>query len=115
MSFDEKLEEIMEKQQEELTSEKKLKILETIVKDIFGYSTVLDFRKWKWEQDKVIIKNIDFMDFLIPALSRLQEHFSIDLDVEVAEEEVEISETEKKKFTYGILNVELTRFNSEGK
>ena len=65
-----------------------LKMLETIVRDIFGLNTKLHFDRWKIEQDHIKIEDIDFNEDLLTILQRLRDHFYVSLDTRTEEIDV---------------------------
>ena len=65
-----------------------LKMLETIVRDIFGLNTKLNFGRWKIEQDQLKVEDIDFNEDLLTILQRLRDHFYVSLDTRTEEVEV---------------------------
>ena len=65
-----------------------LKMLEMIVRDIFGLNTKLNFDRWKIEQDHLKIEDIDFDEDLLTVLQRLRDHFYVSLDTRTEEVEV---------------------------
>ena len=65
-----------------------LKMLEMIVRDIFGLNTKLNFDRWKIEQDHLKIEDIGFDEDLLTVLQRLRDHFYVSLDTRTEEVEV---------------------------
>ena len=65
----------------ELDSNTQLELLKTIVKDIFGYNTEIDFTHYEYEPNKITIVDIEWTDELIEILSRLRQDFYIDFEI----------------------------------
>jgi len=66
-------------ERKELPKDKQLEFLKKIVKAIFGYNTKLDFLKWKWEEDQLVLRHVD-LDDMIPILNRLENKFYVEVD-----------------------------------
>jgi len=70
----------------ELDSNTQLELLKTIVKDIFGYNTEIDFTHYEYEPNKITIVDIEWTDELIEILSRLRQDFYIDFEIAIKED-----------------------------
>jgi len=86
----------------EVEESRKVELLQMVVSGIFGLNTNIDFSKWTWEEDKLIIKDIDWSEDLLGVLNRLRDYFYIDLD-----SEVEQSEFNGEKVPFSKINIEL--------
>jgi len=67
----------------EVSNKKKFKILERIVKDIFGLNVKLDWSKWSIESDKIEIRDIDWSEDLLTCLNRLRDYFFVNIELEI--------------------------------
>jgi len=91
----------------EASKEAKYKILEQMVKAIFGITTKLNFKKWSMELDKIVIENIDYNEDLLTVLQRLRDYFWVTIETVTYEDEIELEEGKKKKVCCSRLDLEL--------
>ena len=81
----------------------RLKLLEMAMRDIFGITAEIEWKKIEPEVDHITIKNIEWSDSLIEVLSRLTDDFYVEVDTEI--EWVEINEQEKEPYSYLVVNL----------
>lgn len=88
----------------EPSKKRKLEMLIKLTQSVFGINAKIDFSKWKMEQDKIIIRDIDFDEDLLTVLQRLREYFYINIETET--ETYTIPNTRKKTVS-AVLVIEL--------
>ena len=81
----------------------RLKLLEMAMRDIFGITAEIEWKKIEPEVDHITIKNIEWSDSLIEVLSRLTDDFYVEVDTEI--EWIKINEKEKEPYSYLVVNL----------
>lgn len=95
----------------EASDKEKLFIAEEIIKNLFGYNTRLDWRRWEFEIPKIIIEDVDWCEDLVTVLQRLRETFYISIEPETYEYEAEYEDGKKTcvgaRFDIEVMNIQL--------
>lgn len=74
----------------------KILLLRKALQSIFGINSKINFSKWDFEVNKIVIEDIDFNEDLLTVLQSLREYFWVDIDVVITEEEIDFGKGKKK-------------------